>query len=67
MLPLRPAESRAGTGSGRWFAIFVVFVNVIAQIGFLSAYPIWSAIMILLDVLVIFALTARWDEARAAM
>jgi hypothetical protein len=29
--------------------------------------PIWSAIMILLDILVIFALTARWDEARAAM
>ena len=57
----------AGKGWARWFAIFVVFVNVIAQIGFLSAYPIWSAIMILLDVLVIFALTARWDEARAAM
>jgi hypothetical protein len=32
-----------------------------------SAFPMWSVIMILLDVLVIFALTARWDEARAAM
>jgi hypothetical protein len=57
----------AGRGWARWLAILAVFVNVIAQIGFLSAYPIWSAIMILLDVLVIFALTARWDEARAAM
>jgi hypothetical protein len=38
-----------------------------AQIGFLSAYPIRSATMILLDVLVLFALTARWSEARAAM
>ena len=57
----------AGKGWARWFAVLVVFVNVIAQIGFLSAYPIWSAIMILLDVLVIFALTARWDEAQAAM
>jgi hypothetical protein len=57
----------SGRGWARWFAVFVVFVNVIAQIGFLSAYPIWSAIMILLDVVVIFALTARWDEARAAM
>jgi hypothetical protein len=28
---------------------------------------VWSAIMILLAVLVIFALTARWDEAQAAM
>jgi hypothetical protein len=47
--------------------VVVVSLNVIAQIGFLSAYPIWSAIMILLDVLVIFALTARWHEAQAAM
>ena len=57
----------AGKGWARWFAVVVVCVNVVAQIGFLSAYPIWSAIMILLDVLVIFALTARWDEAQAAM
>jgi hypothetical protein len=57
----------AGRGWARWFAIVAVFVNVIAQIGFLSAYPIWSALMILLDVLIIFALTARWSEARAAM
>jgi hypothetical protein len=57
----------AGKGWARWFAVLLVCVNVIAQIGFLPAYPIWSAIMILLDVLVIFALTARWEEAQAAM
>jgi len=56
-----------GSGWARWFAVAVVFVDVILQIGFLSAYPIWSAILILLDVLVIFALTVRWEEARAAM
>jgi hypothetical protein len=56
-----------GRGWARWFAIVAVFVNVIAQIGFLPAYPVWSAIMILLDVVVLFALTARWSEARAAM
>ena len=61
------ARSRSRTSWARWFAVLVAFINVIAQIGFLSAYPIWSAIMILLDILVIFALTARWDEARAAM
>ena len=57
----------SGRSWARWFAIAAVFVNVIAQIGFLSAYPVWSALMILFGVLVIFALTARWDEARAAM
>lgn len=57
----------AGKTWARWFAVLIASLNVIAQIGFLSAYPIWSAIMILLDILVIFALTARWDEAQAAM
>jgi hypothetical protein len=55
------------SGWARWFAVGVAFVDVILQVGFLSAYPIWSAILILLDVVVIFALTARWSEARAAM
>jgi hypothetical protein len=57
----------AGRGWARWFAVLLACVNVVAQIGFLAAYPVWSAIMVLLDVLVIFALTARWHEARAAM
>jgi hypothetical protein len=60
------ALTRAKTWA-RWFAIAAAFLNVIVQIGFLSAFPIFSAIMIGLDVLVIFALTVRWSEARAAM
>ena len=56
-----------GSGWARWFAIFLAFVSVILQIGFLSAYPIWSTIVIALDIFVIYALTARWHEARAAM
>src|SRR5215216_3410236 len=56
-----------GSGWARWFAIFLAFVGVILQIGFLSAYPIWSTIVIALDIFVIYALTARWSEARAAM
>jgi hypothetical protein len=55
------------SGWARWFAVGVAFIDVLLQIGFLAAYPIWSAILILLDVVVIFALTARWSEARAAM
>jgi len=39
-------------------------VNIIAQIGFLPAYPILAAIMVGLDVVIILALTARWGEAR---
>lgn len=56
-----------GSSWARWFAVVVVFVDVILQIGFLPAYPIWAAILIALNVVVLFALTARWAEARAAM
>jgi hypothetical protein len=56
-----------GSGFARAFAIFLAFVSVILQIGFLSAYPIWSAIVIALNIFVIYALTARWHEARVAM
>ena len=57
----------AGRGWARWFAILAVFVNAILQIAFLSAYPIWSAIIIALDVFVLYALTARWDEVKLAL
>jgi hypothetical protein len=53
-----------GGGAARWFAVVVVFVNAIGQIAFLAAFPIWSTIVIALDVFVIFALTARWSEAQ---
>jgi len=57
----------SGKGWARWFAIVLVFANAIAQAGFLSAYPIWSTIVIALGVFVLFALTARWEEARAGL
>jgi hypothetical protein len=56
-----------GSGFARAFSIFLAFVSVILQIGFLSAYPIWSAILIAMNIFVIYALTARWGEARIAM
>jgi hypothetical protein len=57
----------SGRPGARFFALLLAFLNAITQIGFLAAYPIWSTIVIALDVFVIFALTARWDEARAAL
>lgn len=57
----------AGKGAARWLGVLLAFLNSIAQIAFLAAYPIWSTIVIALDIFVIFALTARWHEAQAAM
>jgi hypothetical protein len=56
-----------GRGWARVFALVAVFVNTLAQIAFLAAYPIWSTIIIALDVFVLYALTARWDEAKLAL
>ena len=56
-----------GQGWARWFAIVVVSVNFIAQLGFLgnSQTPIWSLTVIALNVIMLFALTARWSESTA--
>ena len=59
----------AGQGWARWFAIFVVSLNFFAQLGFLgnSQYPLWALTALALNVLVLFALTARWSESKAEM
>ena len=52
----------AGQGWARWFAIVVVALNVIAQLGFLgnNQYPLWSLTVMALNIIVLYALTARW-------
>lgn len=57
----------SGRGGARIFAIVLVFINALVQIAFLAAYPIWSTIIIALDVFVLYALTAKWDEAKLAL
>jgi hypothetical protein len=58
----------AGIGllQGRNWARMVVIVlaglSAIVNLGFLSAYPIWSTIVIAFDVIVIYALTVRWKD-----
>ena len=56
----------AGQGWARWFAIVLVSLNFIAQLGFLgnTQTPLWSLTVIALQIIVLYALTARWDESR---
>lgn len=51
----------------RWTGIAVVGLNAVAQAAFLSAFPLWSILVVGLCVLVLFALAAHWDEAQADM
>lgn len=48
----------------RTLGVIVALVSAVVNIGFLSAYPIWSTIMIALDILVIWALTVHGSEMR---
>jgi len=57
----------AGKGWARWFTIVLVSLNVFAQLGFLgnSQYPLWSLTALALNIVVLYALTARWKESQA--
>ena len=48
----------------RTVGVIVALVSAVINVGFLSAYPIWSTMMIALDVLVIWALTVHGGELR---
>jgi hypothetical protein len=48
----------------RVIGIVIAVVSALANIAFLSAYPIWSLIVIAADVLVIYALTVHGAETK---
>jgi hypothetical protein len=41
-------------------------LSAVVNLGFLLAFPIWSALMILLDVLVIWVIAVHGSELRSA-
>ena len=61
----------SGAGWARWLAIIGVAVNAIQQVGFLAnypqAYPLWNLLIVALNVVVLFALTARWQGYRDSL
>jgi hypothetical protein len=44
----------------RWAAIWFAMLNAIAEIGVITAFPLWSLLVIALSITVIYQLTARW-------
>jgi hypothetical protein len=49
----------------RWLGILVAGLNAIGQMMFLSAYPWWSILIIVLNILVIYALAAYGTKLQA--
>jgi len=56
----------AGQSWARWVSIVLVSVNLFAQLGFLgnSSYPLWTLLVLTLDIIVLYALIVRWDESQ---
>jgi hypothetical protein len=61
----------AGADWARWLAIIGVSVNAIQQVAFLAnypqAYPLWNILIVTLNFVVLYALTARWQGFRETM
>jgi hypothetical protein len=57
-----------GAGWARWLVIIGVAVNAVQQIAFLAnypqAYPLWNLMIVALNIVVLYALTARWQGFR---
>jgi hypothetical protein len=60
-----------GAGWARWLAIIGVAVNAIQQVAFLAnypqAYPLWNLMIVALNIVVLYALTARWQGYKEAV
>ena len=56
-----------GAGWARWVAIILIVVNFIGQLGWIgsSPYPVWTLTVIALQIIVLYALTAKWEDAGA--
>ena len=52
---------------GRIVGVILAVLSVLVNAAFLAAYPIWSTILIAVDVLVIWALTVHGDEMRVML
>jgi hypothetical protein len=52
----------SGRGWARWLAVLFVALNALGQIAWMNTYPLWSVLIIALDVIIIYQLTARWNE-----
>ncbi|WP_018505152.1 DUF7144 family membrane protein [Parafrankia discariae] len=54
----------AGNELARWVGIVIAALNAIGQLAFMAAFPVWSVIIIAIDILVIYALATYQTRGR---
>ena len=57
----------AGNMAARIVGVGVAFLSAIVNLAFISAYPIWSTILITLDVIVIYAIIVHGRELKGGV
>ena len=55
----------AGNMAARIVGVAIAFLSALVNLAFIGAYPIWSAIMITVDVIVIYAIIVHGRELKA--
>jgi hypothetical protein len=53
-----------GTTAARWLAVAIVTFHATLQFVFISAFPLWAILSIVLDVVILYQLLARWQPTR---
>jgi hypothetical protein len=56
----------AGNAVARVAGVILAVVSAVTNMAFLAAYPIWSTIVIVIDVVVIYAITVHGGELKSA-
>ena len=56
----------AGASWARWTAVVLAGLNAVGNVPFLTVQPLWTALIIALDIIVIYQLTARWEAVDPA-
>jgi hypothetical protein len=55
----------AGNMAARVAGVVIAFLNALVNLAFISAYPVWSTLLIVLDVIVIYAIIVHGRELKA--
>jgi hypothetical protein len=56
------AASQLFDGRGQYLGIFLLFLNLVAQLFLLPAYPVWSIIIMVIDGMAIYGLTVYGEQ-----
>jgi hypothetical protein len=47
---------------GRWVGIVIVIISMMVSFVAIGAYPFWTLIILVVDAMVLWGLTARWQD-----